>query len=52
MLVIDSKGSFNGNEFTAKDRYSLSPDGKIMTVERHLASAMGEADQKVVMEKE
>lgn len=51
-LVIDTKGSFNGNDFTAKDRWTLSEDGKTMTVERHLASAMGEADQKILFEKQ
>jgi hypothetical protein len=51
-LALDTKGSFNGNEFTAKDRWTLSEDGKTMTVQRHLASAMGETDQKVVFEKQ
>ena len=51
-LVIDTKGSFNGNDFTAKDSWTLSEDGKTMTVERHLASAMGEADQKILFEKQ
>jgi hypothetical protein len=51
-LVIDTKGSFNGTDFTAKDRWSLSEDGKTLTVQRHLSSAMGEADQKVVYDKQ
>lgn len=51
-LVIDTKGSFDGNDFTAKDRWTLSEDGKTLTVQRHLASAMGEADQKVIFEKQ
>jgi hypothetical protein len=51
-LVIDTKGSFDGNDFTAKDRWTLSEDGKTLTVRRHLASAMGEADQKVIFEKQ
>src|SRR5579862_3139667 len=44
-LAVDTKGSFNGNEFTAKDRWTLSEGGKTMTVQRHLASSMGETDQ-------
>ena len=51
-LSLETKGSFNGNEFTAKDRWALSEDGKTMTVQRHLASAMGETDQKLVFEKQ
>jgi hypothetical protein len=51
-LSIDTKGSFNGTEFTAKDRWTLAEDGKTMTVQRHLASAMGETDQKIVYEKQ
>lgn len=52
VLVVDTKGSFNGNDFTTQEKYSLSPDGKVITVNRHLKSAMGEADQKTIMEKE
>ncbi len=51
-LVIDTKGSFNGTDFTAQDRWALSGDGKTLTVQRHLSSAMGEADQKVLFEKQ
>jgi hypothetical protein len=51
-LVVDTKGSFNGNEFTSKDRWTLSADGKVLTVARHLSSAMGEADIKTVFEKQ
>jgi len=51
-LTIDTKGSFNGNDFTARDRWTLSGDGKSLTVERHLSSEMGEADQKILFEKQ
>jgi hypothetical protein len=51
-LTIDTKGSFNGTDFTAKDRWTLSQDGKTLTIQRHLSSAMGEADQKVVYDKQ
>jgi hypothetical protein len=51
-LSIDTKGSFGGNEFTAKDRWTLSEDGKTITVQRHLASSMGETDQKILFEKQ
>ena len=51
-LVIDGKASFNGSDVTLKDRWSLSADGKTLTILRHIVSPMGEADQKVVLEKQ
>jgi hypothetical protein len=51
-LVIDTKGSFDGNDFSVQDRMSLSPDGKVLTVKRHFTSSMGEADQTMVLEKQ
>jgi len=51
-LVVESKGSFGGNEFTAKGRWNLSSDGKTLTVTQHLSSAMGEADMKTVFDKQ
>ena len=51
-LVIDTTGNFNGTDFTAKDRWSLSEDGKTLTVLRHLNFAGGDGDQKIIMEKQ
>ncbi|HTQ57149.1 MAG TPA: hypothetical protein VMI94_21920 [Bryobacteraceae bacterium] len=51
-LVIDTKGSFGGNDFTAKERWSLSSDGKTLTRSSHFSSSMGEADMKVVFDKQ
>jgi hypothetical protein len=51
-LMVDTKGSFGGNEFTAKGRWTLSGDGKILTVTQHFTSAMGEGDIKEVFEKQ
>jgi hypothetical protein len=52
-LSVETKGTFSGNEFTAKDRWTLSEDGNTITIQRHLASpALGETDQKVVFEKQ
>jgi hypothetical protein len=51
-LVADTKGSFGGNDFTSKDRWVLSDGGKTMTVTRHISTAMGEFDMKVVFEKQ
>jgi len=51
-LAVETKGTFQGNDYTAKDRYTVSADGKTLTVERRLASAMGEADQKLIFDKQ
>jgi hypothetical protein len=51
-LVADTKGSFDGNDFTAKDRWALADGGKTMTVTRHITTAMGEFDMKMVFEKQ
>jgi hypothetical protein len=51
-LVVETKGSFGGNEFTAKGRWSLSSDGKMLTVTQHFSSAMGEGDVKEVFDKQ
>ncbi len=52
VLVVDTKGSFSGTDFTSKDRWTLSSDGKVLTVTRHVSSAMGDADMKEVFEKQ
>jgi hypothetical protein len=51
-LVITSKGSFGDNEFTMTDKWTLSTDGKVLTMMRHFSSQMGEGDQKLVLEKQ
>jgi hypothetical protein len=51
-LVADTKGSFDGNDFTAKEHWTLSDGGKTMTVQRHISTAMGEFDMKLVFEKQ
>ena len=51
-LVIDSKGNFNGTDFTSKEFWTLAEDGKTITVDRHVASEAGEFDQKILMDKQ
>ncbi len=51
-LVIDSKASFNGNDVTMSDKWTVSPDGKTLTIKRHMASSMGEGDLTYVFEKQ
>jgi hypothetical protein len=51
-LVVNSKTSFNDNDITIKSSWSLSDDGKTLTQNVHFTSPMGEADQKMVYEKQ
>ena len=51
-LVVETKGKFGDTDFTSKDRWALSADGKTLTVTRHISSAMGEADMKEVFAKQ
>lgn len=48
-LVIDSKV---GARAEIKDRWSISPDGKTLTLQRHLVGPMGSTDQKILFEKQ
>jgi hypothetical protein len=51
-LVTDARGNADGREFTMKDRWSLSDQGKALTLERRLASEQGEAVMKMILRKE
>lgn len=51
-LVIDTKGSIMGRSLKFHDRWSLSPDGKTLTLVRHLSNPMGESDQTIVFDKQ
>ncbi len=51
-LLIDTKASFDGNEFRMQDKWQLSEGGKILIINRHMSSSMGEGDQKLVFEKQ
>jgi len=51
-LAIDSKGQFGDADFTMTQKWTLSDDGKTLTVAQHIASAMGELDQKLIFEKQ
>jgi hypothetical protein len=51
VLVIDSKMDMQGNAITITNRWTLSGDGKSLTVAMHFASPMGEGDIKMVYEK-
>ncbi|MGA2132996.1 MAG: hypothetical protein ABSH50_11935 [Bryobacteraceae bacterium] len=51
-LTADTKGSFDGNDFTSKERWVLSDGGKTMTVTRHIATGGGDFDMKLVFDKQ
>jgi hypothetical protein len=50
-LAIESKGSLGGN-VTLKDRWSLSADGKTLSLQRHASRTLGSTDQTYVFEKQ
>jgi hypothetical protein len=51
-LAIESKGSMGGAATTLKDHWSLSEDGKTLTLQRHAARVIGSTDQKMVFDKQ
>jgi hypothetical protein len=51
-LLIETKASFGGNDITLADKWTVSADGKVLTINRHIVSPMGELDQKTVLEKQ
>jgi len=51
-LTFDGKGVYNGGDLTIHEKWGLSPDGKTLTIQRHLTVTVGEADQTLVLEKQ
>ncbi len=51
-LVMSAKFSLNDQDVTIKSVWTLSDDGKTISETRHLASPMGETDQKLIFEKQ
>ena len=51
-LLIDAKGKFGDNDFTMQDKWTLSDDGKTLTIVRRFQSSMGEGEQTLVLEKQ
>lgn len=50
-LIIGSRMDFQGNEVAITDKWTLSEDGKTLTMNMHIASTMGEGDARIVYEK-
>jgi hypothetical protein len=51
-LQVDSKLNFQGNEITLTDKWVLSEDGKVFTIDRKLVTPQGELEMKLVLEKQ
>jgi hypothetical protein len=51
-LVIESKMDIGGNAVTIGEKWSLSDDGKTLTINRHLKGPEGETDLRTVLEKQ
>jgi hypothetical protein len=52
VLMVTTKASFNGMDVTLDDKWTLSDDGKVLTIGRHIKASQGEFDQKIVFEKQ
>lgn len=51
-LKLDSKFNIQGNDVAIGDRWTLSEDGKTLTMNRHIESPQGALDLKIVYEKQ
>ena len=51
-LLFDSKMDFQGNAMTGSEKWTLSPDGKTLTIARHISGPMGEGDTTSILEKQ
>jgi hypothetical protein len=52
VLVIDSTMDIQGSPMTLTDRWTLSPDGKELTIDRHATGPMGSGGGKMIFEKQ
>ena len=52
LLKIESVGMMGGMEIEFSDTWTLSADGKTFKVDRFMTSAMGDANQTLVLEKQ
>jgi hypothetical protein len=51
-LVVDSVRDMQGNELKFHEVWSLSADGKTMTINNHITAAQGEFDLTLVLDKQ
>ncbi len=51
-LLIESKAATDNGEITVKEKWTLSDDGKILTLARNFSGPQGDMTQTVVQEKQ
>jgi hypothetical protein len=51
-LQVDTKGQFGEMEFTMKQKWSLSGDGKTLTLAQNISTSMGDFTQTLVFDKQ
>jgi hypothetical protein len=51
-LLISTKAQFQGNDITLDDKWTMSEDGKTLTIVRKIAGGFGELENKLVLEKQ
>lgn len=52
VLTVDVKGQFGDQDFTLKQKWTVSADGKTLTIAQNFSSSMGEFSQTLVFEKQ
>ena len=51
-LKFSSKMNFQGADVSFLEKWTISADGKVLTIERHITSSQGEIDVKLVFDKQ
>ena len=51
-LVVETKGKFGDIDYTAKQKWTLSEDGKVLTIAQSISTSMGDFTQTLVFEKQ
>jgi protein-S-isoprenylcysteine O-methyltransferase Ste14 len=51
-LALESRGEYRGAQVRISDRWTLSPDGKTLTIARRMGNDSGETHQNLVLEKQ
>ena len=51
-LLVESKGKIGEIDFTSKAKWTLSADGKILTLAQNISTSMGDFAQTLVLDKQ
>jgi hypothetical protein len=52
VLTFEGQGKYNGGGLRVVEKWTLSADGKVLTIARHVEVDAGEADLTLVLEKQ